>query len=115
MSGCCVYALESVVGDGIYIGQTVNIVHRFDEHNNGKVRSTCNRGPWRLVSGSKVCVPPGFHLRSRSAPLSRFGRLKVPSGSREAGAPLQAQAVRHAQAPSRSRGGAEPVELPDNQ
>lgn len=44
-----VYILMSSRTDHLYIGYTTNVVRRFTEHNNGKVFSTKQYQPWRLV------------------------------------------------------------------
>ena len=44
-----VYGLKSKIAKHFYIGQTVNVESRFILHNNGKVKSTKNFTPWKLV------------------------------------------------------------------
>ena len=45
-----VYILKSLKDDGLYIGQTININRRINEHKNGKVQSTKARRPLKLLS-----------------------------------------------------------------
>lgn len=49
MHQCGVYILESLQDGKYYIGCTTNINKRFQEHNQGKVRSTKNYLPWKLL------------------------------------------------------------------
>lgn len=44
-----VYLLQSLKDDKYYIGQTDNMEKRLEEHNNGKVKSTKNRSPFKLI------------------------------------------------------------------
>lgn len=44
-----VYVLQSLVDGKFYIGMTNNIDRRIKQHNNGKVRSTKNRKPFKIV------------------------------------------------------------------
>ena len=44
-----VYLLQSLKDDKYYIGQTDNIEKRLQEHNDGKVISTKNRKPFKLI------------------------------------------------------------------
>jgi putative endonuclease len=41
---------QSLKDDKYYIGQTDNIKGRLEEHNNGEVKSTKNRLPFKLIS-----------------------------------------------------------------
>ncbi len=43
-----VYVLESALSGKYYIGQTNNLKDRLNSHNNNKVTSTRNRGPWSI-------------------------------------------------------------------
>ena len=43
------YILQSEKSGRLYIGQTGNISQRLTYHNNGKVKSTKNKGPWVLL------------------------------------------------------------------
>lgn len=43
------YVIQSVTDGKLYTGFTADLRKRFWEHNNGKVLSTKNRGPFKLV------------------------------------------------------------------
>jgi len=43
------YLLQSQKDDKFYIGSTVDLKRRFGEHNDGKVNSTRNRRPLKLI------------------------------------------------------------------
>jgi predicted GIY-YIG superfamily endonuclease len=43
-----VYILKSIPNSGYYIGSTIDIQKRFNEHNNGYVKSTRNLRPLEL-------------------------------------------------------------------
>ena len=49
----CVYAIQSYLNGRIYIGQTQDISIRLADHNAGRVVSTRQHRPWRLIK----CVP----------------------------------------------------------
>ena len=44
-----VYVLQSEGDHNFYVGHTGNIKKRLEEHNNGKVPATSNRGPLKLI------------------------------------------------------------------
>ncbi len=44
-----VYLIKSLQSNWIYVGSTVDIARRLDQHNKGQVRSTKNRKPYVLV------------------------------------------------------------------
>ena len=44
-----VYILESSSSGRLYIGQTNNFKRRFQQHQDNKVTSTKNRGPWTVL------------------------------------------------------------------
>ncbi len=46
---CYVYVLKSEKDGNLYIGSTVNLKLRFQEHINGKVKSTSYRRPLELI------------------------------------------------------------------
>ena len=54
----CVYAIQSKVSNRIYVGQTGNLSRRLNEHNDGRVKSTKNEGP------RKILAVEFFHERS---------------------------------------------------
>ncbi len=43
------YALLSLMDDSIYVGMTSDLARRVDEHERGKVRSTRDRRPLKLI------------------------------------------------------------------
>lgn len=43
------YIIKSVKDGKIYVGHTKNLINRMDEHNSGKVKSTKNRAPFKLL------------------------------------------------------------------
>jgi putative endonuclease len=43
------YILQSERDGRFYIGSTINLERRNQEHNRGQTRSTRGRGPWKLV------------------------------------------------------------------
>ncbi|MDD3906023.1 MAG: GIY-YIG nuclease family protein [Candidatus Omnitrophica bacterium] len=44
-----VYVIQSGKTGRYYTGSTENLERRLKEHNSDKVRSTKNKGPWKLV------------------------------------------------------------------
>jgi putative endonuclease len=44
-----VYILQSEKDNGYYVGLTSNLDKRLEYHNKKKVRSTKNRGPWKIA------------------------------------------------------------------
>ena len=48
-----VYVLQNIRGS-FYIGFSGNVPARVEQHNAGVTRSTCNKGPWRLVWQSEA-------------------------------------------------------------
>lgn len=49
MEGGFVYILQSKKNGRYYVGSALNINTRLAQHNSGRVRSTCNKGPWVVV------------------------------------------------------------------
>ena len=45
----CVYVLESEKDGDLYVGYTMDIQRRVQEHNDGQVRSTKGRVPMKLI------------------------------------------------------------------
>ncbi|MFH0814883.1 MAG: GIY-YIG nuclease family protein [Candidatus Falkowbacteria bacterium] len=43
------YILESQKDGTHYVGISMNIEQRLAEHNNGKVHSTKNKSPWKII------------------------------------------------------------------
>ncbi len=44
-----VYVIQSLLDDNFYTGFTDSLERRIDDHNSGKVKSTKNRVPFKLV------------------------------------------------------------------
>jgi len=44
-----VYAIQSQKDERIYVGLTSNLKKRFNEHNQGKTRSTKYYIPWKII------------------------------------------------------------------
>ncbi|HLC89665.1 MAG TPA: GIY-YIG nuclease family protein [Patescibacteria group bacterium] len=66
-----VYIIKNQHG-ALYIGQTGNIYNRLTSHNEGKVFSTKNRGPWYLIYSEE--------FNSRSEAMKREKFLKKQKG-----------------------------------
>ncbi len=49
-----VYAIKSLIDKRIYVGMTMNIERRLDEHNKGRTRSTKGYKPWILIFSEEV-------------------------------------------------------------
>ena len=60
-----VYILENQ-HSALYIGQTSNVYYRIKAHNENKVFSTKNRGPWKLIYTEE------FETRSESMRREKF-------------------------------------------
>jgi len=67
-----VYILQSLKDKNLYIGYSDNINRRVEEHNKGKVESTKNRRPLKLISYS------GFTERNKATDFEKY--LKTGSG-----------------------------------
>lgn len=50
-----VYLLKSLKHNWVYVGSTSDLIKRFKEHNNGEVRSTKNRIPYKLIYYEAYC------------------------------------------------------------
>jgi putative endonuclease len=68
-----VYALYSKVCDRIYIGFTLDINRRINEHNSGKVKSTKHYLPWALFHKEEYLTRFGARSREKRLKTS-FGR-----------------------------------------
>jgi len=49
------YVIQSAKDKKLYTGYTNNLRKRFTDHNNGKVTSTKNRGPFELIYYEACC------------------------------------------------------------
>ena len=56
----CVYAIQSDVSGGVYIGQTDDLGRRLIEHNAGRVKFAKHEAPWKILAIEY------FHQRSRA-------------------------------------------------
>ncbi len=63
-----VYVIESSSTGRFYIGQTHDLHKRIERHNQGRVPSTKNRGPWKLKYF--------FRVNSRKDAISLERKLK---------------------------------------
>jgi len=61
-----IYILKSFSSGRFYIGQTNNLEQRLKRHNENRVKSTRNRGPWKLVYQDK------FETRSEAVIRERY-------------------------------------------
>ncbi|MFA7253962.1 MAG: GIY-YIG nuclease family protein [Patescibacteria group bacterium] len=66
------YVLKSMNDDELYIGWSDNLKERIDKHNAGKVESTKNRVPFKLVYYEACC--------SREKAIEREKSLKTGFG-----------------------------------
>ncbi len=46
---CYVYAIQSQVDQRIYVGMTVDLENRLNEHNKEKTKSTEHFIPWKII------------------------------------------------------------------
>ena len=60
------YVLQSLKDHHFYIGHTNNINDRFKRHNEGRVKSTKHRRPWKLV------FHKSFEFRSEAVRFERY-------------------------------------------
>ncbi|MBI2024127.1 GIY-YIG nuclease family protein [Candidatus Giovannonibacteria bacterium] len=59
------YILVSEKFNAYYVGYTANLNHRLLAHNNGMVRATKNRGPWKIFYHEKFETEVGAVQRER--------------------------------------------------
>jgi len=90
----CVYVIQSLKDDGLYIGFTTDLARRLEEHNSGASPATAPRRPFELV----FCE----HYRSKSDAIRREAYLKTSAGRRTLKLMLQESLPRHpdAEAPT---------------
>lgn len=60
-----IYILKSQTSGRYYIGSTENVIQRLGQHNSGKVRSTKNRGPYKLVYTEPFSTRQDAYRRER--------------------------------------------------
>jgi putative endonuclease len=61
--GACVYILQSKTTGRSYVGSTVDLARRLEEHGRGHSPATRGRGPWRLVHTEPFCDLPSARRR----------------------------------------------------
>jgi len=67
------YVLKSLKDNNLYVGWTNNLKHRFLKHNAGKVLSTKNRRPLKLIY-FEACLNKEKAIEREKALKSGFGR-----------------------------------------
>ena len=72
----CVYAIQSELSDRIYIGQTDSLLRRIEEHNAGRVKSTKDQRPWKILAGEIFKSRAGARWRENCLKKSRGQREK---------------------------------------
>ena len=72
----CVYAIRSEVSSRIYIGQTDRLERRLEDHNKGRVKSTRQEMPWKLVATEFFIQRSGARWLESSLKRSRGKRLE---------------------------------------
>ena len=70
-----VYGIQSEFSGRIYIGQTDSLLRRIEEHNAGRVISTKDQRPWKILAVEK--------FKSRNDARWRENCLKKSRGQRE--------------------------------
>ena len=70
-----VYAIQSEFSGRIYMGQTCSLQRRIEEHNAGRVVSTQDQRPWKILAVEK--------FKSRNDAGWRENCLKKSRGQRE--------------------------------
>jgi len=58
-----IYVLQSLLNKRYYIGHTKNLDKRLKQHNSGKVRSTKNSKPWKLIYTEEFPTKQGAYKR----------------------------------------------------
>ncbi|MEK7606991.1 MAG: GIY-YIG nuclease family protein [Patescibacteria group bacterium] len=84
-----VYILQSINYGTYYVGSTVEIEQRLRKHNNGQVKSTQSKKPWRLIYKEEYnslgeARKREKHIKSwkeRKAIERLIGKLTAPSSS----------------------------------
>jgi putative endonuclease len=69
---CHVYILQSLTSGRYYIGHAQNPDIRAEDHNQGKTKSTRNKGPWQIIY-TEQCP-------SKSAAMKRERQIKSYKG-----------------------------------
>jgi putative endonuclease len=71
-----VYAIQSIVNSRVYVGQTDDIDTRLADHNAGRVLSTRQHRPWRIIKLSLCESREAARLLEYQLKGSRGKRLK---------------------------------------
>ena len=72
------YVLQSLVDDDLYIGSTSDLKKRVDEHNKGRVESTADRRPLKLVY-YEACLSKELSFAREKQLKTGFGRKYLKS------------------------------------
>ena len=72
------YVLQREADNNFYVGFTINLRKRFLEHNTGKVKSTANRIPLRVVY-YEVCFNQKDALHREKYLKSSYGKKYIKS------------------------------------
>jgi len=70
------YVLQSEFDKNFYVGYTTNLKKRLDEHNSGKVKSTKDRSPLRVVY-YEVCYNQKDALHREKYLKSSYGKRYI--------------------------------------
>lgn len=65
MNKSYIYILKSLKDGKTYTGSTNDLLRRFSEHNEGKVKSTVNRRPLRIIYQEEFCELSDARKRER--------------------------------------------------
>ena len=71
-----VYAIQSIVNSRVYVGQTHDMDTRLADHNAGRVSSTRQHRPWRIIKLSSCESREAARWLEHQLKVSRGKRLK---------------------------------------
>ena len=71
-----VYGIESCVTKQVYIGQTQDFDNRLKLHNDGHVKSTKSKGPWKLIAIEQFVTREEARWQEKQLKASRGRRIK---------------------------------------
>ena len=77
------YAIQSEISNRVYIGQTDDLYRRLKEHNDGRVKSTKQEIPWKILAieffyeRSKARWCEGCLKKSRGKRFEWVGKNRV--------------------------------------
>jgi putative endonuclease len=72
----CVYAIQSTLTLRVYLGQTQDIFVRLAEHNSGRMLSTRQHRPWKLIKVASCESREAARWLEYELKASRGKRLK---------------------------------------